>query len=103
MFNKQEHIAKMKPSADKLVSLFEKKGISFSPTDGEFENVVFTSKDKTIKISHHSFYRFSGIACIYKEKGENYIEAIDVTNDMFMNNFMKPIIERLFGYTDKTK
>lgn len=101
MFNEQEHINKIKPSVDKLISHFEKKGIQFFPTDEKLKNVVFTSRDKVVKISHHSFYRFSGIACIYKERGENFIEAIDVTDEMFMNNFMKPIIEKLFEIKEK--
>ena len=92
-FNKEEHQRAMKPAVDKLASHFKSKGVEFSPTDGDFENVVFSSKDKTTKISHHSFYRYSGIACVYKEKGENQIEAIEVTDEMFLNNFMKPIIE----------
>lgn len=96
-FDRQAHIARMKPSVDKLLVHLQKKGISFSPTDGELDNVVLTSSTKTIKISHHSFYRYSGICCIYKEKGENFIEAIDVTDEMFMNNFMRPIVEMHFA------
>lgn len=97
MWNKEQHKAKMKPFVDKLVSYFQNKGINFSPTDGEMENVVFASKDKEVKISHHSFYRYSGIACIYKDgKEKNTTEAIEVTDEMFMNNFMKPIVELRF-------
>lgn len=96
-FNKEVYKAKMKPAVDKLVSHFKNKGINFNPEDGEYENIIFTSKDKKVKISHHSFYRYSGIACIYKEKGENQIEAIVVTDEMFLNNFMKPIIELHFA------
>ncbi len=96
IFNKKEYIAKVQPAADKLITHFQNKGITFSSSDGDLENVVFSSKDKEVKISHHSFYRYSGIACVYKERGENFIEAIEVTNEMFMNNFMKPIIELHF-------
>jgi hypothetical protein len=103
MFDKQEQIEKMKPYANKLVSHFQKNGIEFSPTDGEFENVIFTSKDKEVKISHHSFYRFSGIASIHKDIGGTQIEVIEVTNEMFMNNYMKPIVEILFGNTSVIK
>lgn len=92
-FNKLEHQKKMKMAVDKFVSYFQHKGVEFSPTDGDFENVIFTSKDKVVKLSHHSFYRYSGIACVYKEKGLNEIEAIPVTDEMFLNNFMKPILE----------
>lgn len=97
VFDKTAYIAKMQPIVDKLVLQFKNKGVEFSPTDGDLDNVVFTSSTKSIKISHHSFYRYSGIACVYKEKGENSIEAIEVTNEMFMNNFMKPIIELHIG------
>jgi len=97
MWNKETHKAKMKPHVDRLVSYFKNKGIEFSPTDGNLENVVFTSKDNEVKISHHSFYRYSGIVCVYKEnKEKNIVETVEVTDGMFMDNFMKPIIELIF-------
>ena len=95
-FDKIAHQNKMKPQVDKFVAGFKSKGIDFSPEDGGFENVVFTSPEKVVKVSHHSFYRYSGIACIYKEKGDNFIEAIDVTDEMYLSIFMKPIIETFF-------
>ena len=97
MWNKEKHKAKMKPYADKLISYLKSKGIAFAPDDGKLDNVILTSKDKTVKISHHSFYRYSGIACTYKEgKEKNTLEAVEVTDDMYMNSFMKKIIEMRF-------
>jgi hypothetical protein len=87
----------MQPAVKKLLAYLKSKEIEFTPTDGKFNNVIFTSKDKEIKISHHSFYRFSGIACVYKEKGDHLIEAIEVTDEMFINNFMTPIIKLHFN------
>lgn len=97
-FNKEEHIKRMKPHTDKIVAQLKSKlGVTFQPTDENAENVIFTSKDKVIKVSHHSFYRYSGICFIYKDGVEkNQIETIEVTDEMFMNNFMKPIIELHF-------
>ena len=95
-FDKVAHQNKMKQQVEKFVASFKSKGIEFSPTDGDVENVVFTSTDRVVKVSHHSFYRYSGIACVYKEKGENFIEAIEVTDEMYLTNFMKPIIETFF-------
>ncbi len=97
MWNPESHQAKQKKSVDRLVSYFKNKGVDFSPTDGEFNNVVFTSKDKEVKMSHHSFYRYSGIACAYKDKGENKVEAVEITDEMFLNNYIKPTIEKLLG------
>ena len=85
---------KMKPSADKLIAYFNAKGVKFS-NDEKFENVLFTSSDKVVAISHHSFYRYSGIACISKELGDNRSEYVEVTDAMYMDIFMKPIIETL--------
>ncbi len=96
MWNKESHRSMMKPSAGKLISYFATKGVQFSPMDGEFENVVFSKADKVLKISHHSFYKYSGISCIYKEIKEHMIEPILVTPDMYMEKFMKPIIEAKF-------
>ncbi len=100
MFDKEAYQNKMKVAVNKLVNHFKSKGIDFFPTDPtNFENVIFKSKDKEVKISHHSFYRYSGIACIYKQKEgkENSFEIIEVTDEMFLNNFMKPIIELHFA------
>ena len=74
---------------NKLKEWEEQKRIHEIP----FENVVFMSNDKKAKISHHSFYRYSGITCISKDLGENKSEYIDVTDAMFMDMFMKPIVE----------
>lgn len=86
----------MQPNINKLLAYLKNKNIAFSPTDGEFENVVLSSPEKSIKISHHSFYRYSGIACICIDKGENKSEAIDVTDEMFVNMILKPVIDKLF-------
>lgn len=85
---------KMKPYADKLIAYFKSKDVVFA-NDELNENVSFTSSEKTATISHHSFYRYSGIACVSKDLGENKSEYIEVTDEMFMNNFMRPIIEIL--------
>lgn len=85
---------KMKPAADKLIAYFNNKGVKFS-IDDRFENVLFTSSEKTVAISHHSFYRYSGIACISKELGDNRSEYMEVTDAMYLDIFMKPIIETL--------
>lgn len=97
MFNKELHIAKFKIHLDKLISYLQNKGIEFTANNG-FENVIFRNKDKELKICHHCFYRFSGIACIYKDGQEkNSIEAVEVTDDMFMNSYMRSIIEHNFN------
>lgn len=97
-FDKQKQIEKMQPSVAKLVSYLKTKGIEFSPDDADGqENVTFTSNGKVVKMAKHSLYRFSGIAVITKDKGDNsnQSEVIPVTDEMYMNIFMKPIIETL--------
>ena len=102
MWNKEKHQLSMKSSVNKLVSYFQSKGITFTPTDGKLHNVVFTSKDnKQVKLSHHSFYRYSGIASVTKDgKEKNSIEVIEVTDEMYLNTFIKPVIELLFKVQD---
>lgn len=94
-FDTVAHRERMQPHADKLVAHFAKQGIKFQPQEGEFDNVIFTSPIKVVKISHHSFYRYSGIACITKPGEQNTSEYIEVTDAMFMDLFMKPIVETL--------
>jgi hypothetical protein len=68
VFDKAKHIAKMQPAVNKLMAHLKAKGVTFQETDPSgFENIILGYKDKVIKISHHSFYRYSGIACVYKE------------------------------------
>ncbi len=96
-FNKEKQINKMRPAVDKLVSRLEKKGIKFKHSDGEFENVLFSSGDFELKMSHHSFYRYSGIAVLcYGNEDTNTSKTVDVTDDMYMSIFMEPIVENHF-------
>jgi len=96
-FDTTAHIRKMQPSVTKLVRHFKNKGVEFSPSpdDNGFNNVTFSIKDKIVKISDHSFYRYSGIAYIYKDSDNNSVEAIEVTDEMYLTIFMKPILELL--------
>lgn len=94
-FNKQTQIERMKPSVTKMLAQLQKKNISFSHIDTEtgLENVIFTCGDKKFKMSHHSLYRYSGITVLCRDKGENQSEAEEVTDEMYLNIFMRPIIE----------
>lgn len=96
-FNPQAHIEKMKPSVNKLISQLKNQGIDFFPEDeAGFENVVFKKADKTMKMSKHSLYRFSGIAVYTKSKGEHESETVEVTDEMYMQIFMRQIVESFF-------
>lgn len=93
-FDKKLHISKQKVAVEKLVAYFKKQGISFSPTDGELQNVIFTTKDnKEVKISHHSFYRYSGISVLYKEKDDKSVYTIPMSDDYYLNEYLKKFIE----------
>lgn len=91
----------MQKSVEKLILYFQKKKIQFLPSDGDLNNVQFISSEKIVKISHHSFYRYSGIASIHKEIGENKIELISITDELYMENYMKPVIELLLNIKEK--
>lgn len=101
-FDEQAHIAKMKPHTDKLLSYLKKKGIAFTSDDGE-GNIIFRGVDKELKIAKHCFYRFSGIACIHREVGESSVEMIEVDDDMFMNSYMKAVIDHNFDSSKNSK
>lgn len=95
-WNKETHKEQMKLFVQNLVNSLNKKGIEFKEIDGELENVIFSNGDKILKLAHHCFYRYSGIASIFKEvKGSNNkeFETIIVTDEMWLNLFIKPIIE----------
>lgn len=94
-FNKEQYQQKQAIPMWKLVSALKRQDIEFSSTDVELNNVVFTKGDKVFKMSHHSFYRYSGICNIYKET-ENTMTPIPVTDEMYLFDFIKPIVERAF-------
>lgn len=95
-FNPTSHIKKFDRSVEKLMSVLSKNGITFLPTDGEMPNVIFTRGEEVMKISHHCFYRFSGLACVYIHH-ETSVDILEVTDDMWINQYMKPCIELNFG------
>lgn len=95
-FDRQKAIKDMEYHATKLVDHFRKQGVLFSPQDGEMNNVVFTKGKKVVKISHNSFYRFSGRAVMYKDgKNEHELSTVEMTDAMFMDIIMKPIVDVL--------
>lgn len=97
-FDTKAHILKVKPAADRLIARLNQEGINFTPGSGGYSNVTFTDGQKTMQMSEHSFYRFSGISVIVQDKkdAKNETECVEVTDDMYMNIFMKPIIENFF-------
>lgn len=96
-FDKLKHIEKMRPYTDRLLNYLKSKNIEFIETDGDMENVVLRHKDRQLKIAHKCFYRFSGICCIHRDgKEKNSIEIVDIDDDVFMNSYMRSIIDYNF-------
>lgn len=96
-FDKNTYIAKQQSIVEKFLTVIAKQGVKFLPTDGELENVVFIRNGVTFKMSHHSFYRFSGIKCVYREKANNEIETVDITDEMYLNEYIKRSIDVNLG------
>jgi hypothetical protein len=99
MWNPEKQIENMKPSINKFLAELQKQGISFSSVDGELNNVVFTKGSNIAKISHHSFYRYSGISTITRDKKDsnNEIEVVDVSDELYLNKFIKPLVLKLLS------
>ena len=99
-YNKEDkinHINSMEKPVNRLLAALAKEGIEFCPTDGHLENVIFTKDDTVHKIAWECFYRFSGMSAYYKEykggkKGQIMVEVIQITDDFFMNDYMKHLI-----------
>jgi len=81
LINKEEHIKSFIPHVEKLAGFLKEKDVEFSPIDGDLDNVVFTRGDDVYKISHHSFYRFSGMSVTYKGYFKNFIKANILTEE----------------------
>jgi hypothetical protein len=66
--------------------------------DETYNNFIFEKNEKILKISHHSFYRYSGISTVNKDGKEKHLtETVEVTNEMWLNNYIKLIIESYFN------
>ena len=87
MFDKEQHIKTMKPYVDKLVDYLEGHGVKFEHVE---DNVIFSGRDKVLKISHHCFYRFSGLMVV--QKAGKHFELTLVNKDDFINIYMKSVI-----------
>lgn len=102
MWTKEYHKKKMAIPVAKLVNYLAKKGILTTLDDPHrhdqtLENIVFLGPDRYLKMSHHSFYGYSRIACNYRHIDDSKVEIVDVTDEMYLNNYIKPIIEKHFG------
>lgn len=98
MFDKNKHQVSMRKAVDKLVTELKKSGITFTPQEGEMENVGFRKDDKLIVMSHHSFYRYSGIAVrVVMKKDQPEPEIYPVTDEIYLMQYIKPIILTLFA------
>lgn len=71
----------------------KKKGIFLSRID---DNIVFVKEDKKLSISCIFMFRQSGIKSVHREKGENMVEMVDVTDEMFYENYVKATINLFF-------
>lgn len=96
MWTKEKHIERMKPIVDKFILQLFKNGIEFFPTDGHLDNVRFKRDGKEIKMSWHSFYRFSGMSKMLKNSNseDRTADYIIMTDELWLNMFIKVIIEK---------
>lgn len=61
----EKHIESKKVHADQLISQLRALGLTVDAPEYKrkaLNNITITGKHKTFKLSHHNFYRFSGIA-----------------------------------------
>ena len=101
-FNAIAHQDKMDKPVNKLIEQLDKLGIKYYYIPAsKHENVAFAKGDKRIEISKHSFYRYSGMMQITRTKKDsqgndtNWTEVFPVTDDDWLQKFIKPIILKL--------
>ena len=89
----QEHV-------DKTIKILKSKGIETTLEDEnpKLKNLIFTLGNKTIKMSHHSFYRYTGrimkpVPVGKQGKGENNdYRFTELTINEYMEGIIIPII-----------
>lgn len=97
MWNSENRKKEMQPFIDKLINDLSKEGItiSFNDTNPKLNNVLFTKDSNTIKISHWSFYRYSGSGYkfVIDDSGKKIkVTRIVITLKDWIFNIIKPII-----------
>jgi hypothetical protein len=99
MWTPEKHKESMKDEVLALKLLLKAKMIVMKFETGSLKNIIFesTSKDLELKMSEHSFYGYSRIACYHREQPDHSVVFIECTDKMYLFNHIKPIIERYFG------
>ena len=103
-FNEQAYQLKMKKPVEKLLAQLSKKDIHFMAYRSDelptkpFKNVIFVKADKMLEMSEHSFYGYSRMCLFTKDHPtkENQTIKVDVTDDMYMQMFIRVIVENHF-------
>lgn len=99
-FDRNSHIGRMAVPVSKLLADLQKLGVVFT-TSNVLANVCFTKGDKTIFMSQHSFYRYSGMMQITRTKKDSagketeFTEVFPVSDTQWLQLFIKPIVLKL--------
>ncbi len=92
-WDQDAYIIKVQPATNRFLAKLAKKGIYYGY---DTWNILFTKGEKSVEISYHSLYRYSGISRIVKFNDNNPIAEIhEVTDDMYYDNYLMPVIELL--------
>jgi len=86
-----EHLESISKEYNKVLDYFNKKGIN---TKVENSNISFLKNSKIVCMSLHSFSGWSRLAYISEFVAENKVKLTRVTDEMWFDNYMKPIIEK---------
>jgi len=80
-YNRKQDIEIMIPHVEKLIKFLRIYGIEFLSIDRHIDNIVLTRGEDVHKISHHCFYRFSGMCVTYKRYFKNFSKANCLTEE----------------------
>jgi hypothetical protein len=90
----EELSIKFKPYMDKLTIALKKKNIKILYNN---DNMYFEDgTGKSLAISYGCMYRESGLCKVHKEKGESGIELVEVTDEMWIDSYMRVCVEIAF-------
>ena len=89
-WSEKKHQESMSSHVKTVINDLKKEGINIKLEDPnpKLKNIVATKDDKTIKISHWSFYRYSGTGYRLEGSGDN----VKLTLKDWVNKIIKPII-----------
>jgi hypothetical protein len=93
----EEYLKKIEGDVKKSLNDLKKEGITTVRQDGKLNNLIFSKGDKEIRISHHSYYRYSGrgMKAVKTGKKDDDFEYVSLPLSDYLGMMKAIVLKRL--------